>query len=200
MRFSVDAHAIGCHLTGNEVYIRNLLKQFARIDPDSEFIAYVSKPGALEQLPARIETRRVSQNPYKRLGLDIPRWVRKDHPDLLHVQYTGPVVTSAPVVASVHDVSFLEHPGYFPFLRSAQLRLTVSQTIRRAARILTGSEFSRDSIAGAYQLDPDRIAVVHNAAADGFHPVRRDAAALRIRERFDSVDLQALDEFRGERT
>ena len=26
MRFSVDAHAIGCHLTGNEVYIRNLLK------------------------------------------------------------------------------------------------------------------------------------------------------------------------------
>ena len=32
MRFSVDAHAVGCHLTGNEVYIRNLLIEFARLD------------------------------------------------------------------------------------------------------------------------------------------------------------------------
>ena len=32
MRISVDAHAIGCRLTGNEVYIRNLLKEFARLD------------------------------------------------------------------------------------------------------------------------------------------------------------------------
>ena len=46
MRFSVDAHAIGCHLTGNEVYIRNLLNEFARLDRTSDFIAYVSKPGA----------------------------------------------------------------------------------------------------------------------------------------------------------
>ena len=29
MRFAVDAHAIGRHFTGNEVYIRSLLKAFA---------------------------------------------------------------------------------------------------------------------------------------------------------------------------
>ena len=32
MRFSVDAHAIGQHLTGNETYIRNLLNCFAALD------------------------------------------------------------------------------------------------------------------------------------------------------------------------
>ena len=46
MRFSVDAHAIGCHLTGNEVYVRNLLGAFATLDNRSEFIAYVSTPEA----------------------------------------------------------------------------------------------------------------------------------------------------------
>ena len=39
MRFGVDAHALGQHLTGNEVYVRNLLIEFARLDASSEFIA-----------------------------------------------------------------------------------------------------------------------------------------------------------------
>jgi len=68
MRFSVDAHAIGCHLTGNEVYIRNLLNEFARLDPDSEFIAYISKPGAEAQVPLRLRKRWVSANPFRRLS------------------------------------------------------------------------------------------------------------------------------------
>ena len=42
MRFSVDAHAIGRHLTGNEVYVRNLLLGFAALDQTSDFIAYLS--------------------------------------------------------------------------------------------------------------------------------------------------------------
>ncbi len=45
MRFAVDAHAIGRHLTGNEVYIRSLLGGFAEVDRRSEFITYISEPG-----------------------------------------------------------------------------------------------------------------------------------------------------------
>src|SRR5579864_8895169 len=110
MRFSVDAHAIGCHLTGNEVYIRNLLHEFARLDHDTELIAYISKPGVEANLPARVQARWVSENPYKRLGMDLARHLRKDRPDLLHVQYTGPLFSPVPLVVSVHDVSYLEYP------------------------------------------------------------------------------------------
>src|SRR5215472_2161966 len=107
MRFSVDAHTIGCHLTGNEVYIRNLLNQFTRLDSESEFIAYVSKAEAPYFVPEGITIRQVSQNPYKRLGWDLSARVRKDNPDLLHVQYTGPAFCRVPMIVSVHDVSFL---------------------------------------------------------------------------------------------
>ena len=77
MRFSVDAHAIGRHLTGNEVYIRNLLNGFAALDQSSEFIAYltsdiVDKPDAV---PARMQRRTVSANPFIRLGFDLTRLV-----------------------------------------------------------------------------------------------------------------------------
>ena len=62
MRFSVDAHAIGRHLTGNEVYIRNLLQGFAKLDQSSEFIAYLSQSasGAETAVPERFRRRYVA--------------------------------------------------------------------------------------------------------------------------------------------
>jgi glycosyltransferase involved in cell wall biosynthesis len=184
MRFSVDAHAIGCHLTGNEVYIRNLLREFARLDEGNELIAYISKQGAEADLPERIQTRRVSQNPYKRLGLDLPEQLRRDRPDLLHVQYTGPLFSTAPLVVSVHDVSYLEHPQYFTRFRSAQLRLTVQRTLKRAARVLTPSEFSRNAILRHYRLDEDKVVVVPNAVASQFRPIERAGARAAIQRKF----------------
>src|SRR3954470_11583257 len=114
MRIAVDAHAIGRHLTGNEVYIRCLLREFATLDQNSEFVAYVSEPGADKLVPRRFTTHHVAANPYVRLGFDLSRHVGRDSPDLLHVQYTAPLINHCPVVATVHDVSFIENPEYFP--------------------------------------------------------------------------------------
>jgi glycosyltransferase involved in cell wall biosynthesis len=184
MRFSVDAHAIGCHLTGNEVYIRNLLREFARLDEGNELIAYISKEGVRADLPERIQTRRVSMNPYKRLGVDLPQHLRRDRPDVLHVQYTGPVFSAAPLIVSVHDVSYLEHPQYFTRFRSLQLRLTVKRTLKRAARVLTPSEFSKRAILKHYGIDEERVVVVPNAVAGQFRPVERDVAGAAIQRKF----------------
>src|ERR1700722_1448307 len=184
MRFSVDAHAIGCHLTGNEVYIRNLLHEFARLDRSNDFIAYVSKPGAHLQVPEAIKPSQVSQNPFRRLGLDLPMKLRYDKPDLLHVQYTSPLGCKVPLVVSVHDVSYLEHPQYFTKFRSTQLRYTVGRTVQAAARILTPSEFSRKAILRHYRLDERKVVVVPNAVSSSFRPVERESAAAFIEEKF----------------
>ena len=184
MRISVDAHAIGCRLTGNEVYIRNLLKQFARLDDSSELIAYISKEGVKADLPARIRTRSVSRNPYKRLGMDLPQHLLRDRPDLLHVQYTGPLFSAAPLVVSVHDVSFLEYPRYFTRFRSLQLRLTVRQTVQRAVRVLTPSEYSRRAILKHYRIPEDKVVVVPNAVAGQFRPIEREVARAAIQKKF----------------
>jgi len=184
MRISVDAHAIGCRQTGNEVYIRNLLKQFARLDEGSELIAYISKEDVKADLPRRIRTRCVSRNPYKRLGLDMPWHLWSDHPDLLHVQYTGPLFSAVPLVVSVHDVSFLEYPQYFTRFRSLQLRLTVQQTVQRAARVLTPSEYSRCAILKHYSIPEDKVVVVPNAVAGQFRPIERELARAAIQRKF----------------
>src|SRR5687767_9749365 len=99
MRFSVDAHAIGRHLTGNEVYIRNLLFGLAALDETSDFITYLSSNinGAAAAIPERFIQRFVSGNSIVRLGLDLARKLRQDRPDLIHVQYTAPLSCPVPV-------------------------------------------------------------------------------------------------------
>jgi len=184
MRFSVDAHAIGQHLTGNEVYIRNLLQRFAALDKSSEFIAYVAAEEAAAWIPERFQLRRVSKNPFKRLGWDLPRLIRRDRPDLLHVQYTAPLGRLAPLVVTVHDVSFIEHPEFFPAARRLQLRSTVADTVKRAARVLAPSEFSRQSILRHYNLSSERVVVVPNAVSPGFRPISREQAVAAVGSKY----------------
>ena len=185
MRFAVDAHAIGRHLTGNEVYVRSLLNAFGARNRDCEFVAYVSASEASHRLPERIRTRRIAANPFWRLGFELALRARQDRPDLLHVQYTAPIGCPVPVVVTVHDVSFLEHPEYFPWPRARQLQWTVRRTVARAAKVLTVSDFSRGAILKAYgDLEEDRVVVVPNAAAPEFRPIARENAMAAIRERF----------------
>lgn len=180
MLFSVDAHTIGCHLTGNEVYIRNLLAEYARLDDEGQYLTYLAKPNAGECVPPRFHKRWVSANPYRRLGFDIPVSLRRDRPDLIHVQYTGPLFCRVPIVVSVHDVSFLENPEYFTRFRAKQLRVTVSRTVRAAARVLTPSVFSKHAIIKAYGVPEEKISVVHNAVSNAFRPIHRETAAAWV--------------------
>ena len=184
MRIAVDAHAIGRHLTGNEVYVRSLLREFATLDPESEFIAYVSERGADKLVPRRFKTQQVASNPYLRLGWDLTRRTALDKPDLLHVQYTAPLVNRTPVVTTVHDVSFIENPEYFPAMRRGQLRFNVARTVGMASRIITVSEFSRDAILRTYPVSPDQVRVIPNAASPEFRVVARGRATKAVSERF----------------
>jgi glycosyltransferase involved in cell wall biosynthesis len=181
MRFSVDAHAIGQHLTGNETYIRNLLNCFEVLDREADFVAYISREEAMADVPQRFQKGRVSVNPFVRLGFDLPRRVAEDRPSLLHVQYTAPLTCSAPIVVSVHDVSFLEHPEYFTAFRAMQLRLTVRRTVKSASCVLTPSEFSKKRILDAYRLADDKVVVLPNGVSSVFHPVAREVAQRSMR-------------------
>src|SRR5579885_1075446 len=185
MRFAVDAHAIGRHLTGNEVYVRSLLNAFPAQGNNCKIIAYVSAAEARKVLPPHVTIRQIAVNPFLRLGFELARKVRQDRVDLLHVQYTAPLGCPAPVVVSVHDISFLDHPEYFPKARAWQLRQTVRRTVSQAARILTVSEFSRSSILRVYRdLDESKVVVIPNAAAPQFRPIPREVARAALLGRF----------------
>lgn len=183
LTIAVDAHAIGRRQTGNEVYVRSLIHRYPLLAPEANFIAYTCCDEASSWVPAEFRHRRVAVNPFVRLGADLSMKLRDDRPDLVHVQYTAPLFCPAPIVVTIHDVSYIDRPDYLPRARAMQLQLTVRNTVKRAAKVITISEFSRQRIADTYDLDPDRIAVTPLASQRHFRPMNRELAIRQVRER-----------------
>jgi glycosyltransferase involved in cell wall biosynthesis len=184
MRFGIDAHAIGRHLTGNEVYVRNLLEQYDGLDRDNQFFAYVSMPGADELVPERFEKRWVSNKPFPPIRLrPIPR--RKAGP-------TGPVARTvhraaalpSAVVVSVHDVSYLEHPEFSRGRAGSNCAGPSSGPCGGPPKWSRSVSSSRAGIARAYGMNPEKIAVVPAACAEIFRPQPRAQAQAFVEGRF----------------
>ena len=181
MKIAVDAHAIGQRQTGNEVYVRSLIRRYPLLAPDADFISYVSCDEASRWIPESFEQRRVAKNPFVRLGAELSGKLRQDAPDLVHVQYTAPLNCPCPIVVTVHDVSYIEHPEYLPKWRGWQLRLSTTLTLKRAAKVVTISEFSRQRISKVFGIDPAEIAVTPLASQEQFRVVNREMAVAKVR-------------------
>jgi len=74
----------------------------------------------------------------------------------------------------VHDLSFLHVASSPPGLRLA-LRALVPLSVRRAARVITPSEFTRRDLEARYGVDPNRIRVTENGVSEGFRPLPETA-------------------------
>jgi glycosyltransferase involved in cell wall biosynthesis len=101
---------------------------------------------------------------------------------------TGPLAYSRQVV-TVHDVAFLDVPECFsPSFRNVYAAL-VPALIRRVAKVVTVSEFSRRRILERVAVDPDKVLVIGNGVGDQFRPqdpaaVAATRAALELPDRY----------------
>ena len=188
MHIAIDAHSVGTQLGGNETYAINLIEALAEIDQTNLYTIYVTKPAALERFNNRWPNFQVKQTlphtPLVRIPLTLSRELRRHPVDLLHVQYTAPPFAPCPVVTTIHDLSFEHLPETFNRRSWMQLRLTVRRTARRAAHIITGSEYSRGDISRTYGIAPERITVTPDAAPAHFAPVTNETELRRIRESY----------------
>jgi len=117
-----------------------------------------------------------------RLGYELSMKLRRDRPDLLHVQYTAPVGARVPVVGERPRRQLSGAiPSISPEGGRGQLALgRVRRTVDRAWRVLTVSEFRGRAILRVYgHLDEDKVVVAPNAAGAEFRPVSLQAAAGR---------------------
>ncbi|HVS83826.1 MAG TPA: glycosyltransferase family 1 protein [Pyrinomonadaceae bacterium] len=188
MHIAIDAHSVGAQLAGNESYAVNLIEALAEVDQTNLYTLYVTKQAAIDRFANRWANFNVRQTlphtPLVRIPLTLSAELRHHPVDVLHVQYTAPPFAPCPVVTTIHDLSFEHLPETFKRRSRAQLRLTVRRTTRKAALILTLSEFSRRDIIETYAVDPERVIVTPAAAPPHFKPVADEAELKKIRETY----------------
>ena len=74
--------------------------------------------------------------------------------------YTAPLAVSAPIVVTIHDVSFAAHYEWFTRREGLRRRLLSRATAGKARAVLTPSRFSREEIVRHLGAHRDRIHVV----------------------------------------
>jgi glycosyltransferase involved in cell wall biosynthesis len=99
--------------------------------------------------------------------------VLKDlQPDLfLSVDGYLPLRGTTKCLPVIHDLNFEHYPQDLPSSYSKWYRSKFPLFAKKASRIATVSEFSKQDIASRYSIDPSKIDVVYNGSSEGFRPL-----------------------------
>lgn len=173
MRIAVDARELCGRPTGVGRYLGELLTEWAA-DANATRHEWTLFAHDTPQVPA-VWKSSVRVLPGNGGSLweqwTLPRALGASRPDVVFAPaYSAPLTAPAPVVLTIHDVSFYAHPEWFSTREGARRRMLTGWSARRAAVVLTDTVFSQGEIVRHIGLPASRIRVIplgmrHSATA-----------------------------------
>ncbi|MFI5179757.1 MAG: glycosyltransferase, partial [Vicinamibacterales bacterium] len=191
MRIGIDARKL--HDFGIGTYIRNLLRQLARLDRDTEFVV-LCRPEDREALATLGENIRPVVERAGNYSLaeqvKVPLALKREAVTLFHApHYVLPPLVGCRSVVTIHDCIHLMFPQYLPNrLALAYARTSIGLAARRATRVMTVSESSKRDILRFVNTQPEKIDVIYNAYDERFGVEPREEDVVRVRERYQLHD------------
>ena len=164
MRIGIDARELAGRATGVGRYLGGLLREWAVDDRGRahEFVLYAPEAIALPPEARRFPTRTIGGSGgtwWEQVQL--PRAAAADDLDVWFAPaYTAPLRIATPTVVAIHDLSFVAHPEWFRLREGARRRWLTNQSARRAAAVITISEFSRREIVERLDVPAEKIHVI----------------------------------------
>lgn len=126
------------------------------------------------------------------LQWSLPWKLRSLKADLVHAPaFLSPWFAPCPVVLNVLDTIYLLRPADFDFKWRLYARFLIPFGVRRAAAIVTLSDFSKNQIVEKYRVPRERINVIYPAPDPRFKPQSNDACAA-IKQKYGLDDSFCL--------
>jgi glycosyltransferase involved in cell wall biosynthesis len=187
VRIGIDARKL--HDYGIGTYIRNLLRELARLDHTTEFVL-LCRPEDAGMLGAFGENFRAV---VERAGnysiaeqFKVPLTLRREGVTLFHApHYVLPPLVRCRSVVTIHDCIHLMFPQYLPNRAAlSYARSFMKMAANRATRVLTVSESSKIDIMRFFGTDSSKIDVIYNAYDRRFGAEPLEEEVVRVRERY----------------
>lgn len=93
--------------------------------------------------------------------------------------------SKVPQIAVIHDINFEHYPEDLPLSARLYLRRYFPKFARKATKIITVSNYSKQDIAKTYSIDSEKIVVAWNGASEVFKPVSKEVQK-NIRDKYTS--------------
>jgi len=182
MRIGIDARMYGAEsTTGIGVYIENLVNQLFKIDSRNEYFLLLTQEAFSKFNPpnSRIKKIKVDCRWYSwSEQIQLPRILKKLNLDLVHFpHFNVPIFYRGDYVVSIHDIT----PKFFPgprvkssFIRQLGYQLVFRRGIKKAKKILTVSEHTKNNLIKYFSVDAGKIKVTYPGVDEKFKPVESE--------------------------
>lgn len=183
MRFAVNAHLLspvpGYRQAGVSSYIDQLLRRLLPAAPEDCWTVYAA-PGASRVLEAPsntrvVESRLPTTNPLARIVWEqvLAPWVllRARPAALFCPLNVVPLLAQRPSVVTVHDLAFLRFPERFRPAKRRYLTALTRASVRRAAHVLTVSEFTRREVIDLLDVPAEKVTATPNGRDEQMGPL-----------------------------
>ncbi len=176
MRVAVDARELCGRATGVGRYLAGLLEAWAdnTTAQRHQWLLYAhARPAVPDRWDPQVRVIAGSGGTaWEQFSL--PRALSSDRPDVVFAPgYTAPLTVAAPIVLTVHDVSFFAHPEWFSFREGTRRRLLTAWSARRARKVITDSEFSKSEMLRHVGIERAKITSIPPGVDRAHHESRR---------------------------
>ncbi len=186
--------------TGTGRYTAQLLSRLVELDRHNEYVLYFRRrdvpDNPLVHLRAPHVRFRVTDAPLTlaRLHLNLPVCLMRDRVELYHsLGFFLPWLWSGKAIVTIHDIHPVLFPQYWnqPGTRISYfaLRAHIPLSLKRAARIVTPSEYTRQTICLRFGIAPARIVVTPDAADPFFFAAPAGEEIDAMERRFGSGEF-----------
>ncbi len=187
MRVAIDTRKL--HDFGIGTYVRNLVRFLARLDHDNEYVL-ICRPEDTDAPETAGPNFRplvdLSANYSVREQFSIPLALRRERVDLFHAPHyvISPFIT-CPVVVTIHDCIHLRFPQYLPNRGAyTYARMFLTLAARKATRVLTVSEASKQDILHYLGAPASQVEVIYNGLDERFAAPPSADDITRTRDRY----------------
>ncbi len=181
---AINAMSVGGEMTGIGHHVRTLINALATTNAEQQYLVLTNNP---QILPEDKRFQHCSIDGAEPLWeqLQLPQLLADKNVALYHNPAFGlPVVKSSRYVATVHDCIPRLFPEYAPPWLQDFFKHRVPTWLRLADHIVCISEHTKHDIMHLYGVDPDRVTVVYQCAAEVYQPVIDQARLDAVRSRY----------------
>lgn len=173
VRVAIDIRAVSDFGVGT--YIRNVVRLLGKLDRTNEYllIGDAERIFDVSRLPSNVSTVQLNLPPTTTSGYLALRKVLREHNcDLMHLPslfWLPPYLPPCPYVVTAHDVlDYMYRASNGRGLRGSLHFYSTRFVLRRAARIMAVSNFTKNDVARLFGIPGDRIEVIYNAIDERF--------------------------------
>src|SRR6185295_6147583 len=191
MRIAIDIRRINEFGVGT--YIWNLVRNLSEVDTHNEYLLLGSRSDFEELGPLGPNfTLFLRDTPAKgwREHFALPLLLRRQRLDVIHIpHHEGFFLSPGKCVVTIHDCVHVKFPleGLSRF-RRYQIYLRTKRAVETASRVLAVSNSTRDDLINIFDLNADRISVIHNALDERFASDSGGEDRRRVLERYQLND------------